>query len=521
MKVRQLVNSGSSLWIRKMALGLAMAGTLAACSGGQQRALDLAAQADALLQAGKVPEARKTIAEAIRERDDIVAIHIEAGRIEMAAKSLIDAYRAYSEALALEATNVEALQAVSQLGFILGAREEADKAAARLLVVQPGEPNALLIRGLVALSQRKYQDAAQYGDRILKGNPADVRGLILKARILYSQGETAKAMAALEPVADARNLPVMLTLLELHRVQGDAPAMLRDFAVLSELRPDNARQRVDEANLRYKIADKDGARATIRKLLERPDDQMPRIVSLWQQYDPDPFPMQLAADAPQFGNDGARRAVVRYFLDAGQPAKALVLLGSADSSEDGGLRARALAMQGKGAEARALADAILKADKTQCDALFARAWSNRIAGRARASIIDAQQAVSECPREPGGYFELARAFQAVGDRQGEFRTFDSALEAMPQNAVLVNVYYNRAIANGDPTRAASVARRTTRLAPSLLLGWKLLADACRRLADDVCIDNAAAGLKRASSAYVLDPLPGEPPSRDLFSRLDQ
>lgn len=523
-QVRKLVKSGHSIWIPTAALVLALTGGLTGCSRNQQRAVDLAAQADALLQAGNVPEARRVIQNAIRERDDIAALYIEAGRIELAAQSLVAAYRAYSEALALDATNVEALQAVSQLGYIVGARDEADKAASRLLVVVPGDPNGLLIRGLVSLGQHRYDDAGQYAERILSVNPTDVRGLILKARIFYGQGDTDKAAAFLAPVAGMRSLPVMQTLLELHRAQGDSAGMLRDFAVLSQLRPASVRQRVDEANLRYKIADKAGARAVIREVIARSDvtaEDMPRIRSLFQQYDPDPFPMSTAAHAPRFGTDWARRGMVRHFLDAGDAAKAIALLGSANSSEDRGLRARGLAMQGQSAQAGTLVDAVLDEDKTQCDALLARAWSNRVAGRARRSIIDAQQAVAECPRELGGYFELARAFQAVGDRDSEFRTFDSALEALPQDAVLIKVYYERAMGIGDVARAASVARRATRHAPSLVLGWELLGDACRRQADDVCLDQAAAGIKAARRAYALDRLPGEPLSSDLFGSLEK
>jgi len=523
-QVRQLVNFRHSFCIRTAALALALSGGLAGCSGNQQRAMDLMAQADALLQAGKVPEARRAIQDAIRERDDIASVYIEAGRIEVAAQSLVAAYRAYSEALALDATNVEALQAVSQLGYIVGARDEADKAASRLLVVQPGDPNGLLIRGLVSLGQQRYDSAEEYANRILGTNPTDVRGLILKARILYGKGDAEKAAAILAPVAGAQSLPVTQTLLELHRAQGDAAGMLRDFAALAQIRPGNVRQRIDEANLRYKTADQAGARAVIRQVIARGDvtaEDMPRILSLFQQYDPDPFPMSTAAEAPRFGTDWARRGVVRHFLDAGNAAKALALLGSADSSDDRGLRARGLAMQGQTAQAGALVDAVLADDKTQCDALLARAWSNRLSGKARKAIIDAQQAVAECPGEPGGYFELARAFQAAGDKEGEFRTFDSALEALPQDAVLTKAYYDRAMGAGEVARAASVARRSTRLAPSMVLGWTLLGDACRRQADAVCLEQAAAGLKAATRAYGLDPLPGEPPSSELFGSLEK
>ena len=285
------------------------------------------------------------------------------------------------------------------------------------------------------------------------------------------------------------------------------------------------RQRIDEANLRYKTGDRAGARSLIGKLIERADvtpDNLRRIVSLWQQYDHDPISMQSAADVPQFRFAGARRAVIRFYLDAGMSPKALALLGTAGSTEDLALRARASAMQGHTeTAAQQVAAIIVGGDQTQCDALLARAWSNRLAHLARKSVIDAQQVVNECPQEPGGYVELAQDFQALGDQMGEFRTFDNALAAMPLDAILARSYYDRAIASGDGERAVSVARRVTRFAPSLVEGWALLGAACHRTKDAACADDAANGMKRAATAFKLDPLPGEPPSRELFSRLDR
>lgn len=201
--------------------------------------------------------------------------------------------------------------------------------------------------------------------------------------------------------------------------------------------------------------------------------------------------------------------------------KALALLGTARSTDDLGLRARASAMLGHTQDAAPQVAAILEGDRTQCDALLARAWLDRLAHLARKSVIDAQQVVSECPREPGGYLELAQDFQALGDQMGEFRTFDSALAAIPLDPLLARSYFDRAIAAGDGARAVSVARRMTRFAPSLAQGWELLGAACHRTGDAACADDASSGLKRSATAFVLDLLPGEPPSRELFSRLDR
>ena len=78
--------------------------------------------------------ARKSIREAITERDDVAAYYILLGRIELRAQRLTSAFNAYSMALDLQADNPEILQAIAELGLQTGRVREADDAADRLLL---------------------------------------------------------------------------------------------------------------------------------------------------------------------------------------------------------------------------------------------------------------------------------------------------------------------------------------------------------------------------------------------------
>src|SRR5690606_36914425 len=101
---------------------------------------------------------------------------------EMAAGSLSSAFNAYSDAMSLDPTNMEALQAVSQLGLQTGNFRGSIEATDAILSLTPDEPGALLVRGLHAVIRKRFAEADGIADRILARDPNDEGGVILKAR---------------------------------------------------------------------------------------------------------------------------------------------------------------------------------------------------------------------------------------------------------------------------------------------------------------------------------------------------
>ncbi|MFN9716956.1 MAG: hypothetical protein ACK54U_03295, partial [Sphingomonadales bacterium] len=91
-----------------------------ACQDRDVEAQAEAASAMALLEQNRLAEARVAINRALMMRDDVADYHIARGRIELAAGTISAAFDAYFDALALDASNPEALQAVSQLGLQTG-----------------------------------------------------------------------------------------------------------------------------------------------------------------------------------------------------------------------------------------------------------------------------------------------------------------------------------------------------------------------------------------------------------------
>ena len=499
---------------------LAALASLAACAGNEQRALDLAAQAQVEADSGQLAKARKTIAAAIRERDDLAQLYIEKGRIEIAAKSYQDAFAAYSEASSLDAANFEALQAIARLGILLGYAKEARDATERLLILQPADPDALMVAGLLALDRRQPDEAAAFAERILQRNRSDERGLVLKARTQFFRGDSAGALATLK--ANAAGPPgeaTCLTLLELYRARSDATGMMEQFACLRVSRSADLRLRVDEANVLYKIGDMAKARAILRDVVTGPSvpaDVVSHARVLWQAYDPAVYE---GANPPRFREGNARRAVARFFLDD-RPQRAGEVLGNAKSVADKALWARIAVADGS-AMGLSAATQILDRDKTQCDALLASAAARTRSGDPAGAVTAAQRAVAECPDDPGAYLQLAASNRAGRNRSAEVRAFDAGLVAHPQDVNIATTYYARAVQDGHPERALAVARRFTRGAPSLPAAWTMLTRACKLVEDGACAQQAKAGLDKARSSYRLDPLPGELPSGNALGQLRQ
>ena len=125
---------------------------LTGCSSSAEKAAESALLAQQYLDQKNYYEARKAIAEAITHRDDQSELHILKGRIALGAGKRSDAFLAYKDALSLESTNPEALQAVSQLGLQTGYLQDAEQAADTMLSFSPELPEALVTKGLIAVS---------------------------------------------------------------------------------------------------------------------------------------------------------------------------------------------------------------------------------------------------------------------------------------------------------------------------------------------------------------------------------
>lgn len=503
----------------------ALSTAISGCTKSEEKAMASGALAQQQLQAGQIAASRQTVRKAIAQDDDIPQLYVLQGRIELAAKNRDAAFTAYSQALALDAGNNEALQAVAQLGLQAGHAREAQDAVDRMLALNPSDPAALMASGLLQLSENKVAQAELTANQLLKYKPGDAVGLLLKARAQMINGNTAEAMKTID-LADpdaGQAEGVALMRLEVARALRDAPAMMAQFDRLQKLSPDDLDLRADEINLAYKIGDTARARKVLGAALRYPkiDDYWARkLIELVAEYDQAPFDAATLATLGQKTNRQVIEALGRYYIGSRQPAAARSLFSGNSNQAGRAIRVRLDAVAGDDAVALAAADAVLARDKTNCDALLARADVTLRQLKSDTALLAAQTAQGQCPQDTAGWVLLARAYEQKRDAAGVERVFEQGIKANPRQSFLFGQYADWLIANGKSARAVSVARLVTLNAPALVSGWGLYLRIATAARDPAARSEALQGVGRARTMLGIDIPRGEPPAHGtLFQRL--
>jgi Tfp pilus assembly protein PilF len=506
-----------------LALLVALLLLLGGCGRSDTDAAADAARAQALLEQRRIAEARLAIRDAIEVRDDEPQFHILRGRIEMAAQSLSGAFDAYSDAMSLDSTNMEALQAVSQLGLQTGNFRQSLEATDAILALSPDEPGALLMRGLHAVIRKRFDEADGFADRILARNPADEGGVILKARIAVRKGTPQRALEVLAPYGAAKpnTAGVVLTRLEVYRAMRDAAGMRSQFALLRTLVPDNPELRLDEANFAFKDGRAADGHAVLVTLLADPAIErgpVANALALWREYSADGPGDAALAPIVQTGSAATRLAVAEFLAWRGRLAAARRLAEGTGAGERAALDALILSRERRWSAAEQRSTAILARDETDCLALTIRAEARLEAGDPVAAQRSAQVAAAQCPAQLQAWRALAAAYEWREDLDNARRAWREGVNANRQDAEMAGAAVAWLLTRGQDREALAVARRLSHDAPALLGGWRLYRATCDRLKDP-CAATATAGLRDAATLYAIDLPPGQALPNGLFGRI--
>jgi Tfp pilus assembly protein PilF len=496
---------------------------LTACSDRSEDAAQNAALAQQALGRKDIRAAREAIAAAIDDRDDVVEYHLMRGRIERAAGSDAAAFNAYNDALALDATNGEALLNVAQLGLSTGHLRDSLDATEHVLTLAPDNIDALLLRGIHSIIKRKYSEAIEYGDKILAISPGHEGGTILKSRALFMARKPDEALKTLEGISGASvdSEAAALTRLEIYRALRQSERLGPEFNHLRKLRPDDLGLRTDDANFRFKTGERSLAHELVVSVLASPQinrEDAELALALWDEYGSQDVPQASLGRINRSGSAAARQALARFLIRHDRAAQANTTLSTLAGPAGAGLRARYLMLTGKSSEALDLAMGVLGRDTTDCDALIAASEGTLKERKADDALRFAQQASAECPDQPGGWLASARAYQALGRKSGVDRVYGQALEANKQSSELTADYTRWLASEGRTREAIAMSRRLTRYAPALVSGWLLYDKLCRTF-DASCLGEAGQGLSDARTTFGVDPAPGAAPPNGLFGRL--
>lgn len=462
------------------------------------------------------------MAKALALRDDQIDILLIDARIKSSAGDVRGAYDTYRTILAIDPRQPEALLAVAQLGMAVGETRQSRDAIEAVLSMTPGQPDALLLKGIQALDRKDYAEAEALADQLLANSASDRGGIVLKARVLALTGHRPEALSMLRKAAETIGNDQMIAtaLLENAREAGDVPIMLEQFALLQQARPQSIDLAIDEANIRYKSGDLEGARAVGARIMDRfgnNPDAMRRLRTLWQEYDPDPLGPELRRRLAEGGALNARLAAARHYLAQGKPDIADALLGDARDIQAMGLRARIAVVNGKPGSIT-VAASVIGQDKTNCDALIAAAEWNLRQGKPKEAVEPAQTASTECRDDSDGYLLLARAYSEQDRAAGATRVFREGLAAHPDDYALSAAYARWLLRTGQPDAAEVIADRLTDRAPQRPSSWRLLATICGTTGDSGCAAAARQGLEKAKRDFSIDLPPGQRFTNPLFGQ---
>ena len=496
-----------------------------ACQDRDVEAQAEAASAMALLEQNRLAEARVAINRALMMRDDVADYHIARGRIELAAGTISAAFDAYFDALALDASNPEALQAVSQLGLQTGNIRASLKATDTLVLLNPADTTALVTRGVHALISSRLDEAEDYAARALAVNPYSDEAVLLRSRVFYLKGKHQEALDLLDRHTRDRETSVGIHLLrlELFRAQRDPKGMEAQFVALRATKQRSWQLKVDEANFLFKTGRRDEARDLTVELLSSPDlsrEALEGVMALWDVWEVTEIPAQALARISTNKVAAARYSVATYLARQSALPSADQIAGSLKGNDREAVQALIALRSGRTSEATRLAAQILGRDRFHCLALEVQARIDLVKGKVREALSGAQQLAAQCPGESAGWLVAANAYGALGDFENARRVLQQGAEGNPQHFSYVTEHSQWLQEQGRDREALAVARRLTRNAPAMTRGWELYRDLCRG-AQDPCMEDAERGLTASRTRYWIDYKPGEAPPPSLFARLKE
>jgi len=512
---------GTGPMVRAGLIGLVALWT-AACGPNSELAARKSAEAAALLEAGNLFGARQAALAGVKARDDSAATWIMLGRVELAGGRIGDAYSAYSRAIELDATNVEALQVISQIALQAGRPRDAGRFADQLLALDPNQTGAKLTKGFVALQENRLDEADALASAILAAAPQDDGGIVLKVRVLARQDKLGEAATLLEgQLGKSANDVILSTLIEVRRKQGDGAALEAALTRLVSKSPTNARV-LDLASVQYKLGKTEAARGTIlTRLAARPTDESlyNQVADWWIENDPDVFtPPQRLAEIAANGSLPMRTLAGRVLLAGGRTGDAMrvikPVMNAGTPPDLRALYAAVRAAQGARVEALTMADRVIKADETNAIALLVRARLNLAAGDAGKALNDAQLVLRDDPQSAEARLLVIDSYRRRNDTSRARRLFEEAVQKMPHSLRIATAYIAFLKAAGDSGRAFEIADGYTKLNPARLGGWSLLGGQCR---DPACMARVAQGRQIALATFAPDG--SQNPARGMFGSL--
>lgn len=471
-----------------IAAALILALALSACQSRDKTAASAAADAQTAFQQGHNAAALRSIRQALAARDDVSDYWLLLGRIGAATNDLPTAFDAYENVIELDRGNVEALRLLCQLGLAVKAPDKVDKYADQLLLLTPGDPLPLVMKGGAALQRGDKDGALNLAEQVLAKSPQDSGALILKGRVLAARGDFAGAASFIDgTMASGSDDGGRLTFLkELYVQAGDRTRYQLTVKRIAAQKPGDADRQLDYADMLFQTGQPAVANAVVMEQMRRHPDSIAvagRIVDIWLNQGPDALPA--AEMQRRAGNVSLemKSAFARFANETGRPELALAVLPSdlggskPDLANADALAAAAYAsgLLGRRSDAMGRLDEILALDEAHPGALLARARLKAIGRDVAGAVNDARRVVTDDPRNVTARLALADFLIMHGDIDLARSELREGVRAMPGEPRLAARLADFLVKQGDRAGALDVARDLVRAAPVSLRALRLRA----------------------------------------------
>lgn len=461
-----------------------MAATLAlclatSCTSADTRAASKAAEAQADLDQGRITAAGIAVRKAIAARDDVVDYWLLKAHIDIRADDRGGAFGDYEYVNQLDHGNMEALQALCQIGTSAGSPERVDGYADQLLLLNPNSAPALAAKGNIALISGNTDKAEGFADRVLVQDPQNMAALSLKAHIMIARDKFADAATLIEKTSDGSvNIVAKLNLLqEIYARAHDRPSYALTVRRLAQAAPNNIDIQLNYSDMLYQDGQDEVARGVIQKLMvAHPSDfhVATAVLNVWMKAGPQ------ALDTGRMIADAASLSLLmkadyaQFANETGHPDIAIAILHGADrgkptpgNSNAKAAYAYAIGITGHWPEAMAQLNAILDSghDPNQPWALLARARLLAASRNYANAVRDARLLMVNDRANATAYLALADILKASGSADLSISALREGLRAIPDSARLAGRLVATLSANGDIGQAGEVARDLARNAP--------------------------------------------------------
>jgi len=392
------------------------------------------------------PAALGAIRKSISYDDTTSRRYIKMAELQMQMQQPAAAAGSFQAALDLQPDNIEALENLAILSVRGGQFDAAQRYIDPLLSLNPNDPAALLASGTIALAQRRFADASALSDRLIAGLPDQSQGYLLKARALDGLGKTRDAIAMLDKRAALVDDPrdYLYQAMIFYRRIGDMRGIRATAIRMMPLYPDDPRYAIEAARA-YAAEGKQGkVHEIVSDLLQRfrnNTDVLIAIGDFWRDTQPVDVARAEIFEIAKGAPPRVRSALADQLIDMGDARRAAQLLATlappdvtSHNLDAQTHYARALLATGQTGQAQSKADAVLKFDSDNPEALLIRARIKLLAKDYRGAFTDAQRVANDDDSNQQAALLVAQIYAAQGNHVLAAGAFGTVRQKFPNSA---------------------------------------------------------------------------------------